>query len=959
MTPGNAELARLIADPNERLTYTQGNEWIRGLQEMGLWTGVSQADNPQGTLDFWFNNLPDIELVTVGVGKSWLDANGVLQEVEAGEPWSALRRQRQTPELTAALVQLTADMYDPTSLGFVPDWSGSAQRQLGKLETNVGKVAEAVGADPTEQMRRLQAVWDDGSRRLELIQEALEKGMQQGNITELLPTQDNSAKAILRMLGVNDKESLHSYIEQQAGDTLSQLVVAQVARDAGMYVHVPSAEAPKSLGEVAKRVAKTMTGNTSVLQVRELDGDVLAESVGLTKDALIQGMRVLLPKDMGESAQPVANMIAKTAAEIVRGLDTEAVEINWTSRIKAAVMQTLEKVRGADSVYVPIRDGVIDLPSSPSWQMSASAVGIAGLIVGAPYVAEQLQTTTSVVMDAIQGLDRQWEDMIPGTVTLIPPMPESKNVIHRVNVTDTRELGKQWEALPSDVRVQLTKIAQMYDGNVEKWRTAAQAELTRLGGEFARDPAAVVEMTMNFFPLMMLSKDKRVRALGMIISVMALAKLTGCANPPGTVTAVPTQEATKTPIATSTPFEFPTPASVNSNETQAAPTEASNIVLPDSLADFDLSDGGGSQEQLRKAIQEMSLGDVEDMEGWWIARAWRDGLLTNASGQNAVSYEEAVSIFGQRYRFVYDVTDTAWLVVPQEISSGRIGYATDANGIPFASLMPLGVPNLDSFQMKFAEMVPGGAKQMVAHTQDGKVFSIIVADAEGKPVGWMALERGEMQSETLTQLDLESWQELFYGNFVGGDGKERPYSNYWSEEQGTTSTNPDEILTFRPGSFVVHMPNGEIVFNMDSQEAAEAARNGAVVRLSVKEPGFEQPQNIQGWAWLAMQVAERELKNTGEVKIRIRFDDYSTSPGDGDQIYFKLDDFRPVLEDGKLTTPTVEMPKYFLVMDAQGIVMSSREITDQKFWLEQVKKAGGLTVTVICSEEELAFMLDE
>lgn len=777
---GDGLEARKVSELN---MIGDSGQWLQAMRGMSLWHGdMGEPESDVNQLGHWFGLMTPEELRETAVGKNYVDSEGKRVVVKSGEAASDVVHGLQTEKAALAAVAVAKTLADEHSIACVPEALSSVVEQRGRFGLQVKKLAKEMGVNSEEQLKREKILfltdvgksvmkWQAVSRRgIKPVKGP--KGDYDVKITELPQSKENTAKAILGMMGIKNDIGLVEYIEHNCvGDQTTEAIVREVAAAGGVGRRAARGTSPTS--EMARLVAGAVLDNSEVWQIKSPSGEVRLERVVPTKEAMIRGCTVLVPSALGENGTAVmARLVADSARSILTRIGkSERLELGTKPWVKAEIVRAWQNLRGVgykmDTSDINVRVGekgevesVVLVASQAKKALGAVAPVVLGMasLVGAAYVVEQIGQVDAIVaeasdvmVDVTDALHKKDQSM---DVNAMKAWNANEALLSTKAIHAGAESGEQVEAeineyfdqLPDNVKATMTELADSFKDGSEEWKQQAIAELARLGGEFAVNPAGAVELAMSLPILGLVTGEGKKQKIAILALALFMASMTACSgNETAVVPIAVASEASPTAIV------IPTPQVVESNSTavpppiaEVVPTNEVSITLPGSMTDFDLSASGGSTEQLRAAIDSMSQGDVADMEGWWISKLWREGLLGNAQ-----TYEEAKKAFYNNYDFAYDMTSVSWSVVPQEKNGGRVGYAADANGLPFLSLMPLGVVDLDGFQMKWVEMQPGAVKQHLVHDKQETVYSVIQLDKDGMPMAFLDLRTGQIIKEAV------------------------------------------------------------------------------------------------------------------------------------------------------------------------------------------------------------------
>ena len=420
-------------------------------------------------------------------------------------------------------------------------------------------------------------------------------------------------------------------------------------------------------------------------------------------------------------------------------------------------------------------------------------------------------------------------------------------------------------------------------------------------------------MTKNPFPKLLL---------------LVLFALTACAAPTPTATVTPTASRTPTPPPTETPTATLTPT----------PTPIAFAI--EQLTAMSSADKLAMAPQAGTAPADVVasfLPKGADATGV----TWGEKTLTY--WERVVSYHGKVG--EQEVTLYFDLESGQWA---KKYESFESLSQIPAGQIPDVMVLGLGGDLGDRLIRNKLQYNYDWISQPQAMTEDGKQ---IFRDEKGYPKAvfdpatktWLTPEQADVN------VTWEKWKEFFDLPYVGKDGK--TYNANWIFDKGRSRilTDPTEIENLPNATpMVILNPSGEITIWSGQKEAAQRAREGGIILVSLK--GGE-TNHSQGW--VGAKVAFDQYQK-GNQSIYLTYNDSGVKKSEISGTFYpviaiNLDDIPKIYDStGKILSPIVRIPKHFssyyaVVGEMTPIPVN---ISNPDFWLDEIMKAGANDIHV-------------
>jgi len=318
-------------------------------------------------------------------------------------------------------------------------------------------------------------------------------------------------------------------------------------------------------------------------------------------------------------------------------------------------------------------------------------------------------------------------------------------------------------------------------------------------------------------------------------------------------------------------------------------------------------------------------------------------------GQKSLTYWERVvsyhgKVGGQEVTLYYDLESGQWA---KKYDSFESLSQIPAGQIPDVMVLGLGGDLGDRLIRNKLQYHYDWISQPQAMTEDGKQ---IFRDEKGYPKAvfdpatktWLTPEQADVN------VTWEKWKEFFDLPYVGKDGK--TYNANWIFDKGRSRilTDPTEIENLPNATpMVILNPSGEITIWSGQKEAAQRAREGGIILVSLKD----KTNHSQGW--VGAKVAFDQYQK-GNQSIYLTYNDSGVKKSEISGTFYpviaiNLDDIPKIYDStGKILSPVVWIPKHFSSYYAVigKVTPLPVNISNPDFWLDEIMKAGANDIHV-------------
>jgi hypothetical protein len=189
-----------------------------------------------------------------------------------------------------------------------------------------------------------------------------------------------------------------------------------------------------------------------------------------------------------------------------------------------------------------------------------------------------------------------------------------------------------------------------------------------------------------------------------------------------------------------------------------------------------------------------------------------------------------------------------------------------------------------------------------------------------------------------SHLTMEDWKKVFSGIADNGQGGKYDRSIIFSEKVSTIYTDPNTIQELKTGEIAIFNSTGEIMMGSKPNFAAQKVMNSKDNFVLVPKEG-----HLYDISSGLIEAAFNQY-NQGKSNFIVTFGEY-------DRNYpvqvIGVNEIPHITESGRVISPVVKMPPFFTAFSKDdSVFMTSRDIKDPNFWLDELTKAGATTINV-------------
>ena len=315
-------------------------------------------------------------------------------------------------------------------------------------------------------------------------------------------------------------------------------------------------------------------------------------------------------------------------------------------------------------------------------------------------------------------------------------------------------------------------------------------------------------------------------------------------------------------------------------------------------------------------------------------------------GEKTLTYWERVVSYhgkagGQEVTLYYDLESGQWA---KRYDSFKSLSEIPADQVPDVMVLGLGDDLGDRLIRNKLQYNYDWISQPQAMTEDGKM---IFRDEKGYPKAvfdtanqkWLTPEQADVV------ITLGKWKEFFDLTYIGpADGKTYNANWIFDKDKSQIMTNPTEIENLPNATpMVILNPSGEITIWSSQIEAAQRAREGGIILVSL----IGKSNHSQGWVGAKVAFDQHQK---GNKTIYLTYNDVGVKESEISGVFYpmiaiNLDDIPKIKNN---LSPVVRMPKhfssYFVVIGKLTPIPVN--ITNPDFWLDEIIQAGANDIHV-------------